>query len=262
MACQAQDNEQTNDSISVTSLDDIINTESRLFSDRDDIQHYQTIWNKNAYIKLGYNSTTFSSSEFPSLNGPYSEEQNSDWGLGFQYGSVFNFHKNPLGDVVFIGLDYTGINLNVNRFNGCTPSPTFESSPTKPYHLPWHNKIWMVDYSMLLGPAVTLYPFTSLRKSGTDNIRLEIYFQMGYNVALAIINDVPNNNMNETKNKLAFGHGFCTNFGFNVTWDFVGIGYESQITSSMNFNATDDDYDTGSFNAKKSNGRFYIQFRF
>lgn len=262
IVCVAQnDYSQSHDTISVTSLDDIINTESQLYTGRGDLMHYRGIWGKNSYVKIGYNTTTLSSTEFPTVDGKYDGKYDNSWGLGFQYGHVFNFHKNPIGDVLFIGLDYTGIDLNVNRYNETKADMKYEFGNEKPYCLPWHNKKWLIDYSMLLGPSLTLYPFTSLRKNGTDNIRLQLYFQIGYNVGIAVINDVLTKN-NKTENPVAFGHGFTTNFGFNATWDFVGIGYESNTISNMTYEAVDSEYKTGSFNAKRTISRVYIQFRF
>ena len=220
-----------------------------------------SIWKKNTYLNISYNNTSFSSNEFPTQDGMYEDKYDSKYGLGLQYGKTFLFHKKPIGDVLFIGLDYTGIDLNYNVFEKSDPAPQYFRGERTPYNLPWHNKKLSLDYAMMAGPSLTIYPFTALGYDATDRIRIQLYYHLGYNVGMTFVKDVE-----EKKGELGtdheLGHGFLTSFGFNVTWDFVGIGYESRRASRNRVQSVDDDYKSSSIDTKQTTNRIYLQFRF
>ena len=241
--------------------------------------HYEKVWGRNTYFNISYINTSFESKQMPSatedgalatLTGKF---ENS-FGFGLQWGHTYNFHKKPIGDVLFIGLDYSWLDLNVNKYkeeklelfnwakineNGCYP-------------LPWGNEMWMFDYGMSLGPSLTFYPFTALRRSGTDEIRIQAYFHVGYSVGMAVINDVPDVNTSyssftsssneKTKTEIAWGHGLFTSFGFNVTWKFVGLGYEHRSGTNLKYKSVNSDFRANDPKFEQTINRFYLQFRF
>ena len=252
---------QDKKSSEIVSLDEIIETESHLTSRRDNTSHYKSVWGKTTFLNLSYSRATLSSSEFPTVGGVYSDSFDNDFGFGLQYGKTFNFHKKPIGTFLFIGLDYTGIDLNVNYYPTEDASPTYARGMAKPYCLPWHNEKWTLDYGMSLGPSLTMYPFTAIGKSGTDNIRLQAYFHVGYHVGMALIQKVQTYPKDEST-QVTWGNGLFTSFGGNLTWDFIGVGCEVRRALDYTFRPIGDSFKTGNFKGKQMTTRIYLQFRF
>ena len=107
---------ESGDTTRVTTLNDIIAQESKSKTDVKYDQHLRNVWSKNTYFNISYNKTTLSSDEFPigGGQGRHNEFEN-DLGVGLQWGQTFNFHKKALGNVLFLGLDYTWMDLNFNQ---------------------------------------------------------------------------------------------------------------------------------------------------
>ena len=204
--------------------------------------------------------TKLSSKEFPSTSGGFENEFDNKLGVGLQWGRTFNFHKRPLGNVLFIGLDYTWMDLNYNSYDEST-APAQYTRGEQVLNMPWHNKKTSFDYGMSLGPSLTLYPFTSVNSSGAQKIRLQLYFHVGYEIGGTIINDVVNKS-GDKKSQTTWGHGLFTSFGANLSWSFIGVGYEMRNAGSLNYNYVDDEFDTGKLKLKQQINRLYLQFRF
>ena len=251
--------EELSDTTRVTTLEDIIATETKSKTDNDIAERQRDAWGKNTYLNISLNKTEFSSEEFPSTNKPFAREYDSDLSVGLQFGHTFNFHKNPIGSVLFIGLDYTWTDLNYSTFKEIETPKEFQDGDNAKV-LPWHHKKTLLSYGMSVGPSMTFYPFTSMRKKGTDKIRLQLYFHVGYNVQGAIISKVNDNT--DIKDQWAWGHGLYTAFGGNISWNFIGVGYEIRNDNSLNFKAAQKVFDTGKMKAKENTSRFYLQFRF
>ena len=265
----AQDNVKTAkaDTTVIPSLSEIIETESKLSSKKANEDHYRKVWNKTKFFNISYNNTKLSSEEFPTADGVYSNEFKNNFGVGIHTGNTYNFHKNPIGSVLFIGLDYLPLDLNFNMYDAVETPASFQPSTETPRPLPWHNKKMTLDYSMSLGPALTLYPFTPIGNTDTDKIRLHLYFRVGYSVGAAMISDVEeidryNRKKDETSNEFAWGNGLYTSFGFNLTWNFIGFGFESRKCNKFTFRPIGDSYKTGDFDTEWSVNRLYIQFRY
>lgn len=226
----------------------------------DSVRRLNAIWGRNTFFNISYNSTEFSSNEFPSGTGAFSNKFNKDFGLGIQMGQTFNFHKQPLGSVLFIGLDYTWIDLNFNNYKDAPVPEEYSMTEKNPYPLPWHQSKMQFDYGMSLGPALTLYPLTSLHKEAAEKLRLHLFFHVGYCVSGALI-DMGEYKKDTTK-EFVFGHGLFTSFGASLTWDFVGIGFDIRNDGSVKYMPTHKTYDTGKMKAKQKSPRIYLQFRF
>ena len=84
---------------------------------------------------------------------------------------------------------------------------------------------------------------------------------MGYGVECALIKDAIVDGA-DTKNGTGIGHGLYTSFGGNLSWKFIGIGYEFRNDGKLKYKVTDKDYDTGKLSIKEKTGRLYLQFRF
>jgi len=250
----------SSDTVSVMTLDQIIEQESKTQSDNKYVDDLLSAWKRNMYLNLIYNvSHEMSSKEFPSASGPFSNEFKSKWGLGLEWGKTFNFHRNPLGSVLFIGLDYTWMDLKFNKFEKSV-APVDYSIGVNGYNMPWHYEKMSFGYGMSLGPSLTVYPFTSIRNSA-NQIRLHLYFHVGYGIEGTVIKDAIVNG-SDVKNGFAYGHGLYTSFGGNLSWKSIGVGYEMRNDGNLKYKVTDTNYDTGSLKIKEKTGRLYLQFRF
>lgn len=251
---------ESGDTTRVTTLNDIIAQESRTKTDVKYDQHMRNIWSKNTFFNISYNKTKLSSDEFPtiSLDGHgFHNEFKCDWGVGLQWGQTFNFHKKALGNVVFIGLDYTWMDMNFNQYKASVQPMEYLSGDgyvTNP--MPWHNKKMTIDYGMSVGPSLTLYPFTPMHKNAADNIRLQGYFHVGYKAAGFLIKD------SSKKNQFAWGHGLYTAFGGNLTFNAIGIGFEARNDNNISVKHAKSDFGGNKMKFKEKTTRIYIQFRF
>lgn len=255
---------------------DIIKKKTKDRNANENVANLLNIWGKTKYLNISLNNTTLSSDELPSCNGPISNKFKRDLGLGLQMGKTFNFNKQPIGSVLFLGLDYTWLDFNYNSYKATvwnpSETPTSDIDQTLPAddfvvydnngcYMPWHNKKMTFDYGMSLGPSITLYPFTTLGNSASSKIRLNLFFHIGYGIGLSMIKDVVGRK-NTSSTEKAFGHGLFTSFGGSLTWDFVGIGFDVRNDSNLKYKHINNDFNNGTIKFKQKTTRIYLQFRF
>ena len=253
------------DTTGVMTLEQIIAQESRSKYVNDYTESLRSVWGKNTFLNLIYNTShKMSSDEFPTFSGEgvFHNQLEPKWGVGLEWGHTFNFHSKPIGSVLFIGLDYTWLDMKFNMFEKGVAPEDFVYHHDGVYYMPWHNEMMTLGYGMTLGPSLTFYPFTPLHKSGANKVRLQLYYHVGYGIEGALIKDAIVKGNEETKNGFAYGHGLYTSFGFNLSWDFIGIGYEIRNDNKIKYKVTDKAYDTGKMTVKEETNRLYLQFRF
>lgn len=243
-------------------IEQIIETESQFTSQRDREIHYNEVWNKTRYLSLSYNVTTLSSTSFPTLNGKYEGKYKNSFGFSLLLGKTFLLHKKPIGSFLFAGIDFTGIDFTYNCFETTEAAPSYEMGTQIPYNLPWHHGKWTLDYGMSVGPSVTMYPFTALGKSVTDKIRIQAYFHLGYHLGLLSVEDVISPLEDEVRVEHTWANGLSTTFGFNLTWDFIGLGYEVRKISHYAIRPISQSFQSGRFVGNQMLNRFYIQYKF
>lgn len=254
--------EQYTDTTGMNSLDDIIRAETRSKVDNENRDHLRKVWSHNTFLRFSYNKTKFSSDEFPSAidNNVFSAKYENEIGAGLQWGHSYHFHKNPIGNVLFIGLDYTWMDLNFNKYKASDTIPSRYAQGERAYNLPWHHEKMTLSYGMSLGPVLTLYPFSSTRSKGAQKLRLQCYFHVGYCVEGALIKKA--GQYEDVSDEWAYGHGLYTSFGANLAWGFIGIGYEVRNDNNLKYKAIHKDYDTGKMKVKEETSRLYLQFHF
>lgn len=240
------------------SLSEIIAKETLDKTDYENVNLQRDIWSHTTFLNISYNKTKFSSDEFPSTLHKLSHEYKNDIGIGLQMGHTYNLHKKPIGSVMFVGLDFTWMDINFNKYKADTEMDFTPGEQIK--NLPWHNEKMTLGYAMSIGPSLTLYPFATLHSKGADKIRLHFYFHVGYGAEGALIKDVSANSA--IKDQWAWAHGLHTAFGGNITWDHIGIGYEFRNDGSLKYKPIDNDFGTNKIKVKEKAGRLYLQFRF
>ena len=262
ISMQAQSTVINNDSTGIPTLEEIIESESILSQKKANETHYKEIWKRNTFLNIVYGKEELSSEEFPSAKGPFSNEFKSALSLGLQSGRTYNLHKKPIGRVLFFGLDYTPLDLSFSKFDAEDIVPSsFMQNGQIPYAVPWHKEKYSLNYGMSLGPSVTLYPFTSIGKSATDNIRLQLFFHVGYRINGTLVKDKEADKKSQSTSALLWGHGSYTTWGACLSWNVLGVGYEVLNNGKLISYATGD-YDTGKIDMKSRSGRIFLQFRF
>ena len=153
----------------------------------------------------------------------------------------------------------------------------YRISGTQYYYTPWNLEKYELNYGMALGPSLTMAPFTMLNAKGLHYVKLNVYYHIGYHASMLMMlkNDLADKNRedadadnykstdHEKANtlKLDWGHGLISSFGFNVTWKFIGIGYEHRSGSVRYQSVATSDYGSERYKFKTSTSRVYLQFR-
>lgn len=244
-----------------TAVGQIIAMEDLNKSRDNDDNGLSSIWGKTTFLNISYNKTKFKSTEFPSTAGAFEKEYENEWGVGLQWGRTFNLHRNPLGSVLFFGLDFTWLDMNVNKYKKVTLPDGVYTRGEQVWNLPWHHEKLSLNYGMSLGPSLTLYPFTSPDNSGSSKVRLQVYCHVGYGIEGVMLRDVMTEKR-ESQNEYAYGHGLYMSYGASLSWNFIGVGYEFRHDNSLKFKAVETEFDTGKMKAKEKTSRVYLQFRF
>lgn len=255
------------DTTGVMTLEQIIAQESRSKYVNDYNESLRNVWGKNTFLNIMYNTShKMSSVEFPSTTGPFEHQYEPKWGVGLEWGHTFNFHRKPIGSVLFIGLDYTWMDLKFNKFDEENAPAAYDLSAEEVggvHNMPWHKEKMFLGYGMTLGPSLTFYPFTPTHNTAASKVRLQLYFHVGYGIEGALIkNAITEIKSEEPKNGYAFGHGLYTSYGASLSWNFIGVGFEIRKDDKLKFKVTDDSYDTGTLKMKEETSRLYLQFRF
>lgn len=249
------------DTSATPSIDQLTAMGSRSQYDAEYLESMRAAWKRNTYINLIYHlSHKMSSDEFPSTSAPFSAEYDSKWGFGVQWGHTFNFHSRPIASGLFFGLDFTWLDFEFNKFDK-ENTPAGYSHGEQVHNMPWHNEKTTIGYGLSLGPSMSVFPFASVSNSAINNVRLHLYFHVGYGIEGALIKDAVIKD-GATKNGYGYGHGLYTSFGANLSWKCIGFGYEFRNDGKIRYKVTEQDYDTGKLHMKEKTGRLYLQFRF
>ena len=145
----------------------------------------------------------------------------------------------------------------------------------------------------MLGPSITVAPFTYLSNRGLHYIKLNMYFHIGYQASILYMKDkeigdvqyepyleykatddyyslsdekkaiiYDHENMKDVL-KLNWGHGMLTTFGLSLTWKGIGIGYEHRVAHNKykSFSTGDNEFGSASYKFKTTTDRVFVTFR-
>lgn len=230
------------DTTQVTTINDIITMQQRVSLSSETEKHFDDVWGRRKYFNIGYNTTTLKSDKAVAIGTGDNEKLDfeKDWGLGLELGTSYKLHK-PISNMVGIGLDYTWFDLNLNHFkaeDGATyNSGDLISNDGDSYnYMPWKAlEKYEVNYGMMLGPSVTVAPFTTMSSNALHYIKFQLYYHLGYRFSALFFKNDEKKDVNSDREededmndnfKGEWGTGFYTKFGFNVSWKFIGLGYE------------------------------------
>jgi len=272
------------DSTEIVTVDDIVKTQQDITRRNFSEQHYRDVWGRKGYVNIGYNSSKLTADEFIATgkDGRNVPEFSSSWGASLMVGRAYALHKRPIANIAQFNIDYTYIDLNVNHYdiegdgrNLFDSRERFPKDDQSYYFTPWNLEKYELNYGMALGPSLTVAPFTMLNVRALHYVKLNVYYHIGYHASMLMMlkNDQADVNQEGVEGyektdyekantlKLDWGHGLISSFGFNVTWKFVGIGYEHRSGSVKYQSVATSDYGSEWYKFKTSTSRVYLQFR-
>lgn len=248
------------DPSSIVTMQSIIDVQQDLTNREFYSKHISDVWNKQGFFNLMFHNPAAIT-----LNQPVSAEENmkgtrfeSQFGFALQAGKNYKLHKNPIAKMVSINLDYLPLDLYVNKFAGSAAREVETAKDGKYCIRPWDVTKWDANYSMSLGPSVTVAPFVLLKNKALSFFKLNAYYHVGYSASLLLFS---NGAQKDKELLLDFGHGLYTSLGFNFSWKAIGLGYEKRSGTSkylsINKICGPDKYELAS-----SQNRLYINIRF
>lgn len=266
------------DTTKVTTIADIIDVQEVINSRTSNVNHYEKVWSYASYFNIAYNSTKMSPKGDIRLGCDYNNgvapEFKSDWGISLQLGHNYGLHKRPIADILKFNIDYSYIDLNLNHYKRENGRQLYDSSANNNgfQYMPWCMQKYEINYGMALGPSVTLAPFMYLNIPNLHFLKLNLYYHIGYSISLLgmdnekkyDINPPQNNNNKNADSSIVacFGNGLTNSFGFNLSWRFIGIGYELK-TGTLNYKAMQkDDYGKEHYKFKNNTGRIFLEIRY
>lgn len=296
---QTEDIDWEEDTAKVVSIDDILKMQQNVSTLNDRQIHFSQVWGYRTFLNVSYTKSKLSPKSGVNIEyGPnqYIQGFKNDWGVSMKWGNNYRLHKAPISNIVAINLDFVWTDLSVNHYKAEAGSGLYDSrdqrswtnkdDETDFYHyLPWRLEKYEFTYGMALGPSVTVAPFTMLDVRALHFIKINLYYHIGYNASLLLMkNDKGKADANPTQktfsnmtseeqtnlrrfeeikgSQLALGHGLTHCFGFNLSWKFIGVGYEHRNSPLDIMSLNTAQFSSEKYKFKSSSNRFYLQFRF
>ena len=247
-------------------------------------EHYDDVWARRSYFNLGFNFSTLAPKDdyATGVGNAMVEDFKSNFGFSLKYGRSYRLHKKPISNVLQFYIDYTGIDLNFNHY--ALGDGKYDSSKRnleakddddkegEPFYIPWNLEKFEGSYGMLVGPSLTVAPFTHMAGTlGLHFLKLNMYFHVGYQFSVLYMKsnedaDINFSNGHKEMNELVsvnWGHGVLTTFGLSLTWKFIGIGYEHRVAHNRYkpFATGDDEFGHKNYKFKTATNRVFVTFR-
>lgn len=260
------------DTANVTSLEDIIKTQEKVFSANYRKDVVSGVWKRKKHFSLSYAKTEMngkgiemyntSTQKYEAMDPSYT----ADWAVNLKRSHTYSFHKRPIADIVSLGLEFGFIDLSANHFKGDSTykynssmlgEVTVEDDKKEEFqYLPWGSEMYTFSYGMNLGPSITVAPFARCKSAGLAHIRLQAYFTVGYRASLMWMNadkkrdlNIQNNKTSpinksyfetmENSTKLSWGHGMTTIWGLRLNWKGIAVGFE-KVAGTQKYQSVED----------------------
>lgn len=264
LIAMAQNNVETaepekEEETSVTSLQDIINTQQDLNARGYFSSHTEDVWQRGGYFNFIYQSPAtmaFLETATTAESSMKGRDIKAAFGFAIQSGKNHRLHKKPIANILGFNLDYTPLDLFANCYKDnalAVNASTGESDQPRP----WGNTFWEINYSMALGPSITIAPFVPIKKDGLDYFKLNVYYHVGYCASIILLND---SDQKSDRISVDFGYGLYTSFGLNFSWKTIGFGYEYR-KGDYDFLPLSGTYE-GNYKIASKQNRVYINLRF
>ena len=242
---------------------------------RTQTEYNNAIWKRKKHISI-----SFSTQNMEDADNPLNMKYKSQSGFNLDWGKTFYLHKKPIANLMMIGLDWSWINLSFAKYKSGSGihfnslAGDYSDYDDDDYGYDYDDLIDDIDlgvYSlsagMSIGPSFTFAPFYNTGK-GLQHLLAQTYFHVTPSYTCII--------MTEDGETEAY-HGYTTyfNWGINVSYKFISIGYEYRWGKSrfnqMSLDFDDDEKDDQETNYTNENEKqkikfgssaFYIRFNF
>ena len=244
---------------------------------RTQTEYDNAIWKRKKHISI-----SFSTQNMEDADNPLTMKYKSQSGFNLDWGKTIYLHKKPIAKLMKIGLDWSWINLSFAKYksgsgihiNSLAGDYSDYDDNDDGYGYDDEDDDFIADldlgvYSlsagMSVGPSFTFAPFYNTGK-GLQHLLAQTYFHVTPSYTGII--------MTEDGETEAY-HGYTTyfNWGINVSYKFISIGYEYRWGKSrfnqmsLDFdNDEEDELETNSSNEKQKikfgSSAFYIRFNF
>ena len=244
---------------------------------RTQTEYDNAIWKRKKHISI-----SFSTQNMEDADNPLTMKYKSQSGFNLDWGKTIYLHKKPIAKLMKIGLDWSWINLSFAKYksgsgihiNSLAGDYSDYDDNDDGYGYDDEDDDFIADldlgvYSlsagMSVGPSFTFAPFYNTGK-GLQHLLAQAYFHVTPSYTGII--------MTENDETEAY-HGYTTyfNWGINVSYKFISIGYEYRWGKSrfnqmsLDFdNDEEDELETNSSNEKQKikfgSSAFYIRLNF
>ena len=173
---------------------------------------------RRKYFNIGYAWQKLDAVDFPS-------EVESEWAAFITWGKTFYLHKKPIANMLKIGLDFTWTDVTYAQYDYWAEYSS-ESAPT---YVEEEATMYRMDYSMHLGPSVTVNPVSALCVNG--------YFRYAPTFAMSMTKT-------KTGDSWDMGYGYASLFvtGAAVSYKAISLGIEYRFgNTKMNVLSLDPD---------------------
>lgn len=278
------------DTAEIVTISNIIKEQEAVTSRSTQNRHFRKVWQYRSFVNFSYNNTKLTPKEniptglTAAQGATLVPEFKSDWGVTFQVGRTYRLHKKPIANTATFGFDFIGIDLSVNHFKAEGGAKLYNSDTLftvgtgtnrdSYYYTPWLLEKYEADYGMTMGPSLTLAPFNYIKKAdGLHFLKFHLYYHIGYHASIVWMQNDDKLDINTEKSstgfktmennlKMDWGHGLSHTFGINMSWKFIGIGYERRKQTFKYQSMSTGDFGDEKYKFDLTNNRVYLQIRF
>lgn len=200
-----------------------------------DMEQFESklIWKDRAkYFNLAFVNQKLSTAE------GFEFEMKSDWGASISSGKTFYLHRNPIGNVLKFGLDWTWFDLN---------GAGYSLASYDEYDGSYDSKIYQAEIGMQFGPSITVNP--------VDHLKISAYFRVTPCYSAVY---------NVDEESVFGGYSTFMNAGASIAWNVISLGVEYRAGSAnyKDLTGSEEDYEGDVSKFETSGIRFYLGFRF
>jgi hypothetical protein len=257
------------------SLQQSVSTLQEKETARSEAEYNNAVWKRKKHISLGFSTQNMEDAD----NALKFKSQS---GFTFDWGKTFYLHKKPIANIMKVGIDWSwinfsfakyksgsGIHVNTGDYSNYEDYDDYEDYDNfdeDDFNVDWDLGVYSLAVGMSVGPSITFAPFYNTGK-GLQYLLAQTYFHVTPSYTGII--------MTEDGESEAY-HGYTTyfNWGINVSYKFISVGYEYRWGKSKfnNFSLDFDDdeeyesepttYDEGKQKMKFGTSLFYVRFNF
>lgn len=247
--------------------------------DRSKTEYDNAVWKRKAHLMIG-----FSTQKMTDADNADDMQYKSKMGFVLDWGKTFYLHKKPIANLMKVGIDWswidlsfakyksgTGIHFNANTSTGDYSDYIDGSGSYDSYYddadmdIDADLGVYSLSAGMSVGPSFTFSPFYNTGK-GLQHILAQTYFHVTPSYTGMILST-------DGETELKSGYTTFFNWGINLSYKVISVGYEyrwgKSKFSTLSLDDDDEDYSGSEYSdgnekakIKFGTSMFYIRFNF